>query len=201
VALSTPLYAFIFFMVPTDFAAGATLQLLYAVSLTILLVRLKYRFGDSHTTVSSGKELPAVLQAYASRTCEAVAGASRTTGHRAAVAIGRFSMGDYAEAARIAGQPGAGEPPVLGRAFAIVSEHATVLDRSLERPEQFLTFLPEDAGLLAIAPVPDESREQQFDTALDNALLLLFSAAWNAAEADRPHLLACQTFLVKLLGG
>jgi hypothetical protein len=109
-------------------------------------------------------------------------------------------MGDYGEVARTAGQPGAGESPALGRAFAIVSEHATVLDRSLPRPDPFLTFLPEDARLLAIAPVQEESKEQQFDTALDNALLLLFSAAWNRAEADRPHLLACQAFLAKLLG-
>jgi hypothetical protein len=199
VALSTPLYAFIFFLVPTDFAAGVTLQLLYAASLTLLLVRLKYRFGSSHTAVSSGKELAAPLQAYAGRTRGVVTGASLATGHRAAVALGRFSMGDYAEAARIAGQPGAGEPPVLGRAFAIVSQHATVLDHSLPRPESFLTFLPEDTGLLAIASVPGESEERQFDTALDNALLLLFSSAWNTAETDHPHLLACQTFLAKLL--
>ncbi len=46
VALSTPVYAFIFFLVPTEVAVGIILQLLYAVSLTILLVRLKLRFGS-----------------------------------------------------------------------------------------------------------------------------------------------------------
>ena len=41
VALSTPIYSFLFFIVPTDYSTGIVLQLLYAVSLTILLVRLK----------------------------------------------------------------------------------------------------------------------------------------------------------------
>ncbi len=62
VALSTPIYAIIFFIVPTDYVAGLTLQLLYAASLTILIVRLNYRFGESHTAVSSGQELAAPLK-------------------------------------------------------------------------------------------------------------------------------------------
>jgi hypothetical protein len=199
VALSTPLYAFIFFVVPTDYTSGLVLQLLYAVSLTLLLLRLKYRFGDPHTAVSSGKELAAPLREYAERTSDRVM-ASTADGHRAAVVISRFAMGEYAGAARAAGEPG-DEPPSLSRAFAIVSEHATVLDRGLMRPDPFLDFLPEDTALLAIPPTPGMTREQRFDTALDNALLLLFSAAWHSSPADRPHLLACQEFLGKLLGG
>ena len=57
VALTTPIYSFIFFIVPTDYSTGVVLQLLYAVSLTILLVRLKVRFGTPGTAVSLGKEL------------------------------------------------------------------------------------------------------------------------------------------------
>jgi hypothetical protein len=200
VALSTPLYAFIFFVVPTDFASGATLQLLYALSLTLLLVRLKYRFGTVYTDVSSGKELAVPLQDYASRTSSAVTAVSLATGHRAALAISRFTMGDYGEAARIAGQPDADLPAFLSRAFAIAREHALILEGCLPKPGQFLTFPPEDAGVLAIPPLPEESEERRFDTALDNALLVLFTTAWNTAEADRPHLLACREFLVKLLG-
>ena len=49
VALSTPIYSLIFFVVPTEYMSGIILQLLYAVSLTILLVRLKYRFGKTGT--------------------------------------------------------------------------------------------------------------------------------------------------------
>jgi len=199
VALSTPLYAFIFFVVPTDYASGLVLQLLYALSLTLLLLRLKYRFGDPHTTVSSGKELAATMKEYADRTRDRVR-ASSIDGHRAAVVVSRFAMGDFAEAARAAdGQPA--DEASLARAFSIVSEHATVLDRSLPRPDPFLDFLPEDSALLGLPPTPGVSDEKRFDTALDNALLLLFTAAWNSSPADRPHLLACQGFLGKLLGG
>jgi len=34
---------------------------------------------------------------------------------------------------------------------------------------------------------------------MDNALLLLYSAAWHASSADRPLLLASQAFATKLL--
>jgi len=195
VALSTPLYAFIFFVVPTDYASGLVLQLLYAVSLTLLLLRLKYRFGTPHIAVSSGKELSAPLRAYADRTSDRIM-ASVADGHQAAVVISRFAMGEYAGAARAAEQS-SGEPPSLARAFAIVREHATVLDRNLPGPDPFLDFLPEDAGMLARPPAGGSA--ERFDTALDNALLLLFTAAWHSSPADRPHLLACQEFLAKVL--
>jgi hypothetical protein len=204
VALSTPIYAFIFFVVPTDYLAGLTLQLLYAASLTLLLVRLKYRFGLSQTSVTSGKALAEPLEVYVARTGDAVAGIAPETAHRAAVVISQFSTGNFAEAARAAGA-GTGTPadaglaPGLARAFAIVHEHATVLEQSLPRPEPFLAFLPEDESLLAKIPAPAYSEDRKFDAMLDNALLFLFSAAWQGAEADRPHLLSCQAFLLKLL--
>lgn len=201
VALSTPIYAFIFFVVPTDFMSGLTLQLLYSVSLTLLLVRLKYRFGATHTAVSLGKELSAPLKAYLDETSKAVTGISPYDAHRAALVISQASTGEYAQAARSAGMvtESAELPGVLTRAFAIVHEHAIILELSLPRPEPFLTFLPEDEGLLAKPLPPEYSEDRKFDAMFDNAMLLLFSAAWNTAEADRPHLIACQTFVQKLL--
>jgi hypothetical protein len=85
----------------------------------------------------------------------------------------------------------------------IVSEHATLMDQSLPRPATYRTFLPEDSGVLAKPLVPEqEGGYDGFDTTLDNALLLLFSAAWNSStENDRPHLLACQSFARKLMSG
>ena len=68
VALSTPIYSFLFFIVPTDFSTGILLQLLYAISLTILLIRLKYRFGTPGTAVSLGRELGGSLKTYIGRT-------------------------------------------------------------------------------------------------------------------------------------
>ena len=205
VALSTPIYAFIFFVVPTDYVSGLTLQILYSVSLTLLLLRLKYRFGAPHTEVSLGKELASPIKIYIEQTREAVAGISPDMAHRAAVIINQFSLGEYGEAATISGtiaRQSAGNNGVayLIHAFEIVEEHATVLEQSLPRPDNYKTFLPEDEGLLANPPLPSYSEDRKFDAMLDNALLLLFSVAWNNSEGDRPHLLVCQTFALKLLG-
>ena len=57
VALSTPIYSIIFFAVPTDNFSAVVLELLYATSLTILLVRLKYRFGAQVVKTPDKKEL------------------------------------------------------------------------------------------------------------------------------------------------
>lgn len=204
VALSTPIYAFIFFVVPTDYVSGLTLQILYSVSLTLLLIRLKYRFGSPHTEVSLGKELASPLKIYVEQTRDSVTGISTVTAHRAAVVINQFSTGEYGEAARISGiitgqSTDKKGVPYLTHAFEIVEEHATILEQSLPRPENYRTFLPEDEGLLANPTVPSYSDDRKFDAMLDNALLLLFSIAWNNSEVDRPHLLACQKFVLKLL--
>jgi hypothetical protein len=198
VSLSTPLYAFIFFVVPTDYAAGVTLQIFYAASLTLLLVRLKYRFGAAHTAATLGKDLAPALKAYVKRTRDAVS-VSPEEAHRATLAITQFSLGEYGKAARASGTSGGESSRVITRAFGIVTEHAALLDTSHPRPFAYLEFSPEDAGLLAIPVLPEYSDDRKFDTALDNALLLLFSAAWNGAEAERPDLLACQALVLKLL--
>jgi len=198
VALSTPLYALIFFIVPADFTSGLILQLLYAVSLTILLIRLKCRFGTPATEAVPGRELASPIRDYAEK-ARGGATLSPAEGHQAAVVVSRFASGDYAGAARAAGQPPA-EPAILARAYDIAREHAEVLDRGLKQPEPFRDFLPEDSPLLAIRRDPGSPADLQFDTALNNALLFLFAVAWHSSPADRPHLLACRGFLAQLLG-
>ncbi len=198
VALSTPIYAFIFFVVPTDYMSGIVLQMLYAASLTLLLVRLKYRFGEAHTAVSAGKELASPLRDYVDLTRDAVSGLSPETAHQAAVVISQFSTGEYARAAGTLGGPSGSLPAILSRAAGIANEHALLLEGSAPRPANYKTFLPEDEALLAKPLPPSEDEERHFDAQLDNALLVIFSAAWIGAETDRPHLLGCQAFLLKL---
>jgi hypothetical protein len=207
VALSTPIYSLIFFVVPTEYMSGIILQLLYAVSLTILLVRLKYRFGKAGTSAHDAKELAGPLRAYVEQTRDSFPGISPETAHHATVAFVRFAEGEYREAAERsvigAGIPSqVGQASSLARAFMIVSEHATLMDQSLPHPATYRTFLPEDSGVLAKPSVPEQEGDYDgFDTTLDNALLLLFSVAWNASGEDRPHLLACQAFAQKLISG
>jgi hypothetical protein len=204
VALSTPLYSFIFFLLPTDNETQIILQLLYAVSLTILLVRLKYRFGEPGTAVSLGKELGGSLKTYIDKTQDSLKNTSPDTAHRATLAFVQFAQGDYGKVARISGTVSmsgedTGRDHSLTQAFTIVKEHAELLDQSLPRPFTYQVFNPEDTDLLAKQLPLDMDNDHEFYLALDNALLLLFSVAWTASERDRPHLLACQVFAQKLM--
>jgi hypothetical protein len=204
VALTTPIYSFIFIAVPNDPYSTIVLELLYAASLTILLVSLKYRFGRPGLAISELKELADPLKTYVGQTKGICEGISPKSSHQATLAFVMFAQGEYRAAANASGTAAgemeeAGSTSCLTQAFKIVREHADLLDRSLPRPQTFLTFPPEDAHLL-VKPVPvSHGDEQEFYAALDNALLLVFSAAWNNSRPDRSYLLSSQGFALKLM--
>ena len=204
VALTTPIYSFIFLGFPIDSFSAIILELLYAASLTILLVRLKYRFGvPSAPNIDKNELADPLLKSYIEKTRDTLVSTSPEPAHSAAVVFVRFAEGNFLPAARaaesaIAHTSDASAPRSLQGAFAIVKEQAERLDTSLPQPETFLVFPPEDAGVLAKIPDPKFGTSEEYHTALENALLLLFAAAWNA-DSDRPHLLQCQAFAQKLL--
>jgi hypothetical protein len=204
VALTTPIYSFIFFIVPTDYSTGIVLQLLYAVSLTILLVRLKVRFGTPGTAVSLGKELGGSLKTYIEQTRDSFRNTSPEAAHAAAVVFIRFAEGNYGEAeqssktALIEGET-SGQTSTLMRALGIIREHSMLLNKSLPRPVTYLTFLERDFPVLAKPAAPANDADTEFYTVLDNALLVVFSADWNNSDRDRPYLLACQVFAQRLM--
>jgi hypothetical protein len=204
VAISTPIYSFIFLAIPTENYSAVILEVLYAMSLTILLFRLKSRFGEEVLPAPDKKELVDPLKTYVEKTCDTVVPPQPGLAHDAAVVFVRFAEGEYFKAASasktaIAYEPENGPARCLIRAFEIVGEQASRLDQSLPAPETFLSFSPEDACMLARVPDPKFGTSEEYDTALENALLLLFAAAWNA-DSDRPHLLQCQAFAQRLLG-
>jgi hypothetical protein len=204
VALTTPLYSVILFVLPSDLVPDLILPILYAISLTVLLVRLKYRFGRPGTAVTMGKELGGSLKTYIDQTRESLKNTSPDTAHSATLAFVQFAQGDYARVARISDTvTGGGDNPgcdhCLARAFSIVKEHASLLDKSLPRPYTYTVFDPDHAEILAKPLLPGQDDDHEFYLALDNALLLLYSAAWNASEQDRPHLLSRQAFAQKLM--
>jgi hypothetical protein len=204
VALSTPIYSLIFLAVPTDNFSAVVLEVLYAVSLSILLIRLKYRFGAQAVKKPDKKELVDPVKTYVEKVREPLIATTPGLAHGAALAFVRFAEGEFSEAASASTDvikgPNDGEPaPCLKHAFEIVEEQAARLDQSLPAPEKFRMFSPEDARVLAKVPDPKFGKPEEYDTALENALLLLYATAWNA-ESDRPHLLQCQDFAQRLLG-
>ena len=202
VSLTTPIYGFLFMVNQIDYTGGVVLQLLYACGLTALVVRLHKRFGTRNSDSFSGTDLAAgPLKTYVGSTSDAFTAADPLTGHSAAAAFIRFSEGDYQKAADLshAAVCHDGTPEPIVRAFGILRQHAELLDENLPRPVAYLRFLPEDASLMA-KPLPDaDDPDREFETLMDNALLLLYSAAWHASEADRPILVASQPFAIRLL--
>jgi hypothetical protein len=204
VALSTPLYAFIFFVVPADYTTALVLQLLCAAGLTILLVRLKYRFSDAGSQPGSDTALTGPLRVYVDRLPGACPVLSPQQARGVGAVIVRFSTGEYAGAARLADQArgeleGVAGLECLRLALAIVSEQAGVTEGGLPTPVEFTAFTSGQEALLAHPVMAGMDREHLYMTTLWNALLLLFAAAWLALPAD-PDLLSCRNFAQNLAG-
>jgi hypothetical protein len=210
VALTTPIYAIIFFAVPLDDpVATIVLEVLYAVSLTALLVRLKYRFGTPAAVVPDG-ELSGALAVYVEKTGPTCTGQSPTAAHRAATAFLRYAAGDYAEVGPevregLLALDRSGCGPAFATALEILQEQAEITEKSRARPVWYRQFAAADEPLLA-RPLPPEKKtgdgyDPGYDAALDNALLLVFAVAWNASPADRAQLLAASSFAARVLEG
>jgi hypothetical protein len=202
VALSTPIYGLIFMVTPIDNSAGIILQLLYACGLTILTARLYHRFGTGTSDRSAGNVLAAgPLSIYVESTRDALAALGPGAGHAAAAVFVSFSEGEYGRAEELshAGACRDGIPGPVVRAFSILRQHAELLEKNQPRPETYQKFLPEDDPLMAKSQPGSIDPDREYEMQMDNALLLLFSAAWHASPADRRMLSVSQAFANKLL--
>lgn len=204
VGLTTPLYAVIIIVMPTEFFAGVVLQLLYSVSLTILLLRLKYRFGTPKERSSAADLPPGPLKVYVDRVQGSLPHLSPEQAKHARDVFVRFARGEYHDAAGLSDHlPGivAGDTSIepLNTAFRIVSEQAGYLVDTVQIPGVFITFAPQYQGLCAHPFTSSTDSEQEYAVTLDNALLLLYAAAWNASPESRPVLKSLQAFALRLI--
>jgi len=202
VALSTPIYSVIFFIVPTDFSTGILLQLLYAVSLTALLIRLKYRFGSS-APLPGQTDIPGPLEEYVAEVTRLLPQVSPPLAGDAGRVFIRFAHGEYEAAARLATACSQelsddGEE-TLAVAFAIVAEQAAHTSTGIAIPAEFRQFLPGQHEFLFHPEQDSTDREQEYSTALDNALLLLYAVALIHADDDQKHdIISCRKFAQKV---
>ena len=203
VALSTPIYAVVFFLAPIEYLPGIIIQLLYATGLTILLVRLKVRFGTPKAPARDAQELGEPLLAYAGRVRKYFPAIPGEVSRDAGDVFIRFARGEYGHAADRATRaiddlgdvPGAA---VVTRAFSVLAEQSRHLEQTLALPDEYLEFAPEDSQFLACPQPAGGDPEQAYHTTLYNALLLLFAVAWNGPGADRDRYLAYREFALKL---
>ncbi|HUH78960.1 MAG TPA: hypothetical protein VLY83_03605 [Methanoregula sp.] len=205
VALTTPVYAIIFFFVPNDFS-GVFLQFLFSASLTVLLIRLKVRFGSPGPRSPGHRDLPEEVGRYVELLREPLAFLSEAQGLRAEEVFSLFAQGEYRDAARKAEiarkeLPGAAGAGALGRAYEVIGSEALQLDRPPDGPADPVTFLPRHAPFLAREIPAGADTAECSGTALDCALLLVFAAAWVSVPAERENLKAFREFAGKLIAG
>lgn len=200
VAISTPIYAIIFFIVPSDSSTGIFLLLLYAASLTILLIRLKRRFGSGR---SAGEREEGALFDYISRIGETMARIPPATAADAGRIFIRFAHGEYKMAAALAqtylqGQEKEGDS-ALATAFAIIAGHdaqCSAAPAPISHPPHFTG----DEYALLYHPAPDSTdTEEEYAVALDNALLLCYAVAMVfAGEEQQEQVRSFHPFAEKL---
>lgn len=204
VALTTPLYSIIFLGFPLDALATVILEVLYAVSLSILLVRLKRRFGVSAAASNIPDDLAEPISRYMGKIPDVLQNVSQESGNAAAMVVIRFARGDFHGAACAAEAEGvkmhdARAPRIVQEAFAIVREQAERLDKSFPAPQWFATFSSNVHPMLAKELSPPGDTNDLYNTTLENALVLLFACAWAASEQNRADMLGQQGFVLQLL--
>jgi hypothetical protein len=205
VALTTPVYAFIFFLVPSDGVSWIVLQLLYAVSLTALLARLKLRFGGSAPLPGRGRGA-GPLDTYVRTAGQLLPDVPGDLAHDAGTVFIRVAQGEYDRAARLArdhaGTPAGGAyGSALATAFGIVAAQAEDIRQGTGVPAAFARFSPGDAPVLFHAPDTSSDEGLVYARTLDNALLLLYATAASHAPAPRDtEVLAHHKFAEKLSG-
>jgi len=201
VSLFTPLYAFLIFIVPNDISSGLLVQTLYAVTITLLAVRVEKRFNAPKAEKKTMKQ---ILNEYIGRIEPIITLIDEETGHKIAQALLTYKFGLYQNAVekstealarleKITPRPGA-----LERALLILRERAADFAESCVTMSPKQTFLAEDSGDLAIRLSPDRI-EDPGALDLDNALVLLYAVGIETSPDDEQALEEHQRFIIQIL--
>lgn len=187
VALSTPIYGIVFLSAPIEPEAGAVLQLLYAAGLTILLFRLKRRFGSDASLVSAlSPNEP--LGIYRDRLVAEISPVPPELARAAARVFIRFAGGEYEQAREFAQSastiPDSAGHPLLMQALAIVADQAGRMAAASPPSPESPCFSGSDAQLL-FHPIDDSmDPEEKNSLGLDNALILLYVISLESQENE-----------------
>jgi hypothetical protein len=203
VSLLAPLYGVIIFLLAVEVQPTVLLQLLFAASLTILVIRLNIRFS---TPPAKGKEedpMEKFLYAYMNRITPYFRSVDPDTAHEIASAILSFKFGIYpnaiGSAEKATGQlKGEGSFATLRKALTIVRDRAGSLQASLVKSYSETTFSGDDFQYLPIV-LPPELIASPDNYALDNALVLGYAVAYLCSPDDGQMLDEHQNFVIQIL--
>lgn len=203
VSLCTPFFALLIFIVPLETKASLLLQALYAVSITLLMIRLYYRFGTPRNVPGEENTMEKFLYEYIHRMTPFFRGIDPDTAHEIASAVMSFKFGLYEKTVTdvnraISGLPEEGSSPVIKKALEIVQERAAALEEVRITDYSEVSFGEEDVPYLAVNLAPEQVEDQDSLT-LDNALLLLYTVAYLQSPDDGQSLEEHQNFVIQIL--
>jgi len=204
VALCAPIYGVLFFLVPVEDTRPVWLQFLFAVSITILLIRLDRRFSSSADGKGGSKAMEHFLRDYIERIKQEFANNVRKkTAHEIASAFFAFKFGLYQNAIEecrlaLTQIPEGGSSSALKKALQIVQLNAEDLENAQVNADTRAAFTESELPFVAIR-LPQEKIEDPASLELDNALILLYAVAKNTSPDDEQALEEHQKFVIKIL--
>ncbi len=203
VSLLSPLYSILIFIVPLESKPTLALQILFAISITILMVRLNRLYSTPQKTVKGLDPMETYYYDYLERLRPVYKGLPRKTAHEVATAVLSFKFGLYTKAIESVDRAlptlGDSEPErVLRKALTIVREKADRLMVADVAPVTAEPFSGPDLMYLVLT-LPPEKIEDADTLQLDNALILLFAVGYIASPDDAQALEEQEKFVIQTL--
>ncbi len=203
VSLLAPVYSILIFVFPLETKPNLLLQVLFAISITALMVRLNLRFSTPPIAQGVKDPMEAYYYQYLEQLRPVYRGLNARAAHEIASTVLSFKFGLYSKASesvdRVLPLLGNTEADsVLKKALFIVKERA---DRLLVADVAPVTATPfEGPELMYLAVVlPPEKVEDKDTLLLDNALILLFAVAYIASPDDEQALEEQEKFVIQTL--
>ncbi|MDK2989967.1 MAG: hypothetical protein PWR16_1496 [Methanoculleus sp.] len=201
VSLFAPLFAFLIFIMPNDFSSGATVQTVFAATITLLVVRVEKMFNAPKLQKKTMKQL---LNEYIDRLEPYLSLIDEETGHLVAQSLLTYKFGLYENVAEKSTEAVARldaispHPGTLERALLILRERAGGFadSRVTINPEH--SFTEADYDNLAIRLRPDQIEDPAV-LDLDNALILLYAVGIETSPNDEQALEEHQRFIIQIL--
>jgi hypothetical protein len=203
VSLLAPMYAIIIFLAAVEITPNIIMQLLFAASLTVLVVRLNIRFSTPLVKEQGEDPMEKYLYDYIHRITPFYRSIDRDTAHEIASAVLSFKFGLYPNTiesadtavSRITGE---GAAAAVRKALTIIRDRAVKLEHSEVKGYSALSFSPEEEQYLAII-IPAEQIENHENFTLNNALVLTYAVAYLCSPDDGQMLDEHQNFVIQIL--
>ncbi len=206
VSLFAPVYAILMFVIPLEIAPNLLLQFLFALSITILVIRLERNFSTPapNAVPTGGDPMEAFLTDYIEKMRGVYRDLGGKAGHECASAFFSFKFGLYEKtinavdkALPLLSHEEPGE--VLKIALQIVKERAKNLVDANAAPTREYRWTADQAPYLAVV-LPPEEVEDETTLDLDNALLLLYVVSWVSSPDDEQALEEHRKYVIQIIG-